>query len=273
MRGNDDFKTKWLLECAIEITMQDKCSGKTLGAVCMFCKTFGKDEPSDSSNQKRKRSESIQLFKKPWRADKMKEHNKRMRAERWSLYQGLSQMEKRAYFIDNNPTPSLNSMLSTFTCQVKKNTVFLDKSIVEVVLDDLLFVSSEDCNGEENVANTQLSNISDIFELVEEEDSDSNGHELYKATISNVYQYEHVIRMVGNGLSFRQTANKIQDCRQISNNSKFGCINHQKVSRLVRIFCGTALQSLKQALMCAWSFSIALDGGNKAVTPYLDVRV
>ena len=180
----------------------------------MFCKTFGKDEPSDSSNQKQKRSQNIQLFKKPWRADKMKEHNKRIHAERWSVYQGLSQMEKRAYFIDNNPPPSPSSILSTFTRQVKKKTVFLDKSIVEVVLDDLLFVSSEDCDGEENVANTQLSNISDIFELVEENNFDSNGPELYKTTISNVNQYEHVIQMVSNGLSFRQTANVIQDCRE-----------------------------------------------------------
>lgn len=205
----------------------------------------------------------------------MKEHNQRMHAERWGVYQGLSEMEKKAYFIDNTPIPSPNSILSTFTRQVEKKTVFLDKSIVEVVLDDLLFTSSDDSNGEENVANTdtQLSNIGDIFELVEEENPDSNGRELYKATISNVYQYEHVIRMVGNGLSFRQTANVIQDCRDISNDSKFGCINHQKVSRLVRIFCGTALQSLKRALMCAWSFSIALDGGNKGGTPYLDVRV
>ena len=124
MRGNDDFKTKWLLECAIEITTRDKCSGKPLSAVCMFCKAFGKEEPSDSSNRKRKRSQNIQLFKKPWRADKMKEHNKRMHAERWSVYQGLSEMEKRAYFIDNitpiTPTPSPNSILSTFTRKSKR---------------------------------------------------------------------------------------------------------------------------------------------------------
>ena len=34
-----------------------------------------------------------------------------------------------------------------------------------------------------------------------------------------------------------------------------------------------ALQIIKRALNVVWSFSIALDGGNKAGTPYLDPRL
>ena len=36
---------------------------------------------------------------------------------------------------------------------------------------------------------------------------------------------------------------------------------------MVRIYCAVSLQVIKRALAAAWSFSIALDGGNKAVFP------
>ena len=256
-RGNDVFKDKWLLECAIEVTARDIMTSKPTSAVCKFCKTFGKEEPADNDTRKRKRSQNIQLFKKPWRADKMKEHHNRMHKTKWEEYQTLSNMDKKSYFDDKAPPPP-NSILRTFHRHVKQRTVFCDKEIVEVLLDDLLFAANEDVRDTDaleydDTGGGGVSNISTIFTLVEAE-TDSheydeiNGRELYKASIPNVYQYDHVIAMVSCGLSFRQTSNVIEKCKSLSNDTKFGCISLKKVTKFVRIHCGMSLQIIKRAL-------------------------
>jgi hypothetical protein len=209
-RGSDVFKLKWVLECAIEVTARHPETSEPVSAVCKFCKTFGKEEPDNNHQRKRKRSQNIQLFKKPWRADKMKEHHKKMHSAQWQEYQKLSDMEKKAFFDDKAPPPA-NSILRVFHRQVEKRTVFCDKEIVEVILDELLFAAEND----EDVPDADalggddggmvLSNVSNIFELVEEEEvfnDEISGRELYKAVIPNVYQYDHVIQMVACGLSF-----------------------------------------------------------------------
>ena len=130
-QGSDTFKHKWLLEYGVEISARNIESSKPISAVCKFCKTFGKEQTEDDKSRKWKRSQIIQLFKKPWRADKMKEHNDRMHKTRWQEYKTLSDMEKKAYFVNNAP-PQANSVLRTFYCQVEKRSVFFDKKIVEV---------------------------------------------------------------------------------------------------------------------------------------------
>jgi hypothetical protein len=47
----------------------------------------------------------------------------------------------------------------------------------------------------------------------------------------------------------------------------------QKVSSYVRIACAANLQTISAILKDSWAFSIALDGGNKSDTSYLDVRL
>ena len=284
-RGSDTFKHKWLLECGVEISARDIELSKPISAVCKFCKTFGKEQAEDNKSRKGKWPQNIQLFKKPWRADKMKEHNKRMHKAQWQEYQTLSDMEKKAYFVDNAPPPA-NSVLCTFYRQVEKRSVFFDKKIVEVLLDDVLFAAEEE--SEDVLVETDslghdgggvvLENILSIFKLVEEDmecdcDDEISGRALYKAVIPNLYQYNHVIEMIACGLSFRQATNVIEKCKLLSNDTKFGSISRKKVSKYVRIHCAVALQIIKRGLNVVWSFSIALDGGNKAGTPYLDPRL
>jgi hypothetical protein len=56
--------------------------------------------------------------------------------------------------------------------------------------------------------------------------------------------------------------------------SAFGSICPQKVSSFVRIVCALNLQtSISAILEKSWAFSIALDGGNKSDTSYLDIRI
>ena len=55
----------------------------------------------------------------------------------------------------------------------------------------------------------------------------------------------------------------IEKCKLLSNDTKFGCISRQKVSKFVHINCRLSLQNIKWALSIVWSFSISLEGGNK----------
>ena len=116
---------------------------------------------------------------------------------------------------------------------MEKRTVFCNKEIIEVIMDDLLYAADTDEHDrDENRTTPTLMNTTSIFELVEEDDVSSgklNGREVYKAVIPNMYQYDHVIQMVACGLSFRQTNNVIDRCKSISNDTKFGCISVQKV--------------------------------------------
>ena len=54
--------------------------------------------------------------------------------------------------------------------------------------------------------------------------------------------------------------------------SKMGNINRWKVTMLVQIFCAESLQRIAEAMKVCWAFAIALDGGNKAPLPYLDIK-
>jgi hypothetical protein len=55
--------------------------------------------------------------------------------------------------------------------------------------------------------------------------------------------------------------------------SKLGKVNRKLVSDHVRLCCAESLQVILHALQSSLAFSIALDGGTKALMPYLDFRV
>ena len=54
---------------------------------------------------------------------------------------------------------------------------------------------------------------------------------------------------------------------------KMGNINRQEVTMLVQIFCAEFLKKMAEAMKFCWACAIALDGGNKASVPYLDIRI
>ena len=151
----------------------------------------------------------------------MKEHNKRMHKTRWQEYHTLSNMEKKAYFVDKAP-PLANSVLRKFYCQVEKRSVFFDKKIVEALLDDVLFAAEDE--SEDVLVETDslchdgggvvLENIFSILELVKEDmecncNDEISGRALYKAVIPNLYQYNHVVEMIACGLSSNQCQREV----------------------------------------------------------------
>jgi hypothetical protein len=79
--------------------------------------------------------------------------------------------------------------------------------------------------------------------------------------------------MVSLGLTFRQTSRVMHDMKETLGLTTLGSVSPQRVSSLIRIACASNLQTIGAMLRSAWAFSIALDGGNKRDTSYLDVRV
>lgn len=81
------------------------------------------------------------------------------------------------------------------------------------------------------------------------------------------------LHLVGTGLSFCQISGVLDAIISKSGDMRFGKLNGYEVSKFVRIHCGEAMQTISNVLRHVWAFSIAMDGGNKVGTPYLDVRV
>jgi hypothetical protein len=81
--------------------------------------------------------------------------------------------------------------------------------------------------------------------------------------------------MIASGLSFRQASRvSMQDMKEtLGLSTRLGSMMPQKVSSFVQIVCAANLQTISAILKQSWAFSIALDGGNKSDTSYLDVRI
>jgi hypothetical protein len=54
-------KSKWELECRVRISSRNSSSGEVESAFCASCCEFGKVEPEDNENRKRKRTQ-VQNF-------------------------------------------------------------------------------------------------------------------------------------------------------------------------------------------------------------------
>ena len=65
----------------------------------------------------------------------------------------------------------------------------------------------------------------------------------------------------------------MQDVKETLRLATLGSMSPQKVSSYVRIACAANLQTISAILTDSWAFSVALDGGNKSDTSYLDVRL
>jgi hypothetical protein len=133
-----------------------------------------------------------------------------------------------------------------------------------------LDVDSDDENVNSNVVALR------IFQLQEEnensDDVDPNS-ERYLVVVPNLLQFTLVVKYIRAGLSFRQCCTILADTKETTNMAQIGCINMSKVIAYTRFICAMAYQMIADVLRSVWAFSIALDGGNKSNTSYLDVRI
>ena len=98
--------------------------------------------------------------------------------------------------------------------------------------------------------------------------------QFYWAFVPNSFQYDAVIKTIAKGLSLCQTTDVYEEYQDMTGmTSEMGNINRWKVTMLVWIFCAESLQRIAEAMNFCWAFAIALDGGNKASVPYLDIWI
>ena len=109
------------------------------------------------------------------------------------------------------------------------------------------------------------------FEPIHNEDDEI---QYYWAIVPNSFQYDAVIKTIAKGLSFHQTMDVYEEYQDKAGMTrKMGNINRQEVTMLVQIFCAEFLKKMAEAMKFCWAFAIALDGGNKASVPYLDIWI
>ena len=98
--------------------------------------------------------------------------------------------------------------------------------------------------------------------------------QFYWAFVPNSFQYDAVSKTIAKGLSFCQTTDVYEEYQDMTGmTSEMGNINRWKVTMLVWIFCAESLQRIAEAMNFCWAFAIALDEGNKASVPYLDIWI
>jgi hypothetical protein len=232
-------------------------------AIFLFCRAFGKEKLDVGDVCLRKRSKNFQTYTAPWRIDKMKNHNNSMHPTKWAEYQKCASADKKSYF---DTALSVNSEKTYFKLnQRKRKEITIEKDIIEVIIEDVLYFSDD-----EDQQNIQ-SDKKKVLIGFEPMTTDDDEVDYYWAIISLSFQYKAVLKSVGNGLSFQQTVNILDDFRTLTGMSgKFGNISRRVVTKYVHIYC---LQTILEAMRHCWAFAIALDGGNKSSVPYLDYRL
>ena len=75
----------------------------------------------------------------------------------------------------------------------------------------------------------------------------------YQATIPNYLQFLSVVKFVGDGLSFRQVSQFMDDMKESLGLHQVGTFSRPKVTRLVRICCANSFQIISEALKHVWA--------------------
>ncbi len=154
-RKSIEFQQKWVARYGVRVSARDSETGKVCSVECRFCRFFGRDDRC-SPGEKRKRTTHIKMFKAPWRSDHIVSHLTDQHTEQFKMYSALTDKQKKVFFDE----PSSSSPDSTSPFHTTRNNsdtsisarffrrpiatdtalnVFVDKSIVEGIIGDLLF--------------------------------------------------------------------------------------------------------------------------------------
>ncbi|KAI2494769.1 hypothetical protein MHU86_19764 [Fragilaria crotonensis] len=269
------FHERWLKAYGVRVTARDAATGNVCSVECQFCRAFGKEGRHDRIRAPRS---NIKMFSKPWRPDHMKTHMVEQHQQRFEEYAALPPGEKASYFVTcAGGKPEVSNFFRPAITNDSTVNVWIDRSIVEGIIGNMLFDPDDDDS-------LTKERFLSVFKL-QEQPSETNveggagegdrdtGVENYVATVSSKMQFYSCIKMVASGLSFRQASRVMQDMKETLGLSALGSMCPQKVSSFVRIVCASNLQTISAILKESWAFSIALDGGNKSDTSYLDVRI
>ena len=130
-----------------------------------------------------------------------------MHPKKWAEYQLCSPSQKQCFFkaaLDAKPGVSYFEQPGVDKCEVH-----VEKSIFETIIEDLLYFTEDEDIEIEPARKKDIIGFEPIH-------NDNVEIECYIVTISNTFQYQVIIKTVGNGLSFRQAACVIKDLRDMT---------------------------------------------------------
>jgi hypothetical protein len=143
-KGAKTFQQKWRSLYGLKVTAREASSGRVITVECRFCRSSGKDDTR--SDPKRRRTESIKVFSKPWRSEHMKAHVQEQHSIKYDEYAELSDERMKTFFDVSFATESSRRAASLFGRSHEDTalTFYIDKPIVVNVLGDLLFNPDDD---------------------------------------------------------------------------------------------------------------------------------
>ena len=292
------YNEKFAFEFGLRVTGRNDKTGVVEAAVCRFCECWGK-ENSDSATvgndeeggrKKRKRTTNYKHFTRMFRSDNIRLHLKEQHPIKFEEYMLLrstsSACSSEEIMTSFFAQPTLDAFFERRSTIVgRKRIVTIDKSIVEVIVAELLLGGSESAEDEQeaeegNQNNGQLLKSGDrgmqvfVPQLVTENDG-TKIVSCYTVVIANILQFDYVVCLLGAGLSFRQIARVVQENRdRLGCASKTGCVSEGEVSCFARIVCAIGLQIIADIMSTTWAFAIGSDVATDDFGhSHLDVRV
>jgi hypothetical protein len=271
-RGSQ-FRNEWLLKYGLAITTRDPKTSDILSIKCKFCE-LGKDSSENENDRKRKRTERVKYYQKPWRKDNIERHLKEQHSKRYHEYSNLTTDDKIKFFEQVEDAKPFAAFLNPDAGQAgrkAKRQILIDisKDVVDVIINQLLTDYYADEGGADDHDGAEAeTTYSEIFNFVSNEES-----EYYQASWSNALQFEMIVSCVGIGTSFKQCEKYLLNTKEKCGLGALGNVSMGKVIQVVRYTCALNYEIMREILANIWAFSIAVDGGTKASVPYLDVRM
>ena len=252
------FREEHQLEYGLEVASRNPTTKEVDSVRCKFCIAFGKEGASTAA-RKRKVTDNIKYFTRPFRADNYKSHLKTHK-EKWAEYQALKDQEKRVFF-DLKAVKFVNTLDAHYEIDRKEHTFCFDNNIVEDIIGGMFF----DLDEEEEYSSKERAMA--IFKKKDTSD------ETYTACVKNLKQFRLIIKYISLGSSFRLASRIFQATKEELSHGQIGSVNKKKVIDYVRIVLATSLQGIKDLLCKSWCYSVAFDGASYIHTSYLDIRV
>ena len=132
-RRTTPFNEDHIVEYGLEIATKSANTNQVDSVRCKFCIVFGKEGSSFASGtRKRKVTENIKYFRRPFCVDNYKSHLK-THSVKFAEYQALTNAEKKVFF-NTTKQKYVNTLDAHYGIQQKEHTFFFGNDIVENVI-------------------------------------------------------------------------------------------------------------------------------------------
>ena len=193
---------------------------------------MGLSEELETSGRKRKTTTNNQHWKKSFRADNIRVHMTKQHSQKFAEYEKARKtmdksLEAFKHFFEQSTVDAFFENPSTIVG--KKRIFTTNKNIVEVILKEMLMPlktvkATDDENGEDNCPRNGVTpgdrgmRVLQPIYMNDEDNSDSDDDaskvvSCYQVTISNPLQFDYVVSLLADGMSFRKISQVVLENR------------------------------------------------------------